>query len=429
MFAVTRTLGVAATSLALVIQPVHAKAEKPITISHVSLKPACPDGGEAQGLLLGLLGAIIAPLAKAGVEGIGNALKKAGTPKDKHIISYGSGYFYSVTLDPTKSEKVIPSLKNECIVFAYGASNGRNLKSIDELAVSATAKTDIKNLGFVTEPAIYAEFGMEVSKDRTAFRLDPKVIWVGRPVSKRGFASKKRDLIITVSFSFPSTDDGSAFASRTVVLKGAPTSKLLTSAQLESLKSQWMPMPAMPQPISTRVQSTKQRLDDIQELRDELKDLDQTTSEGKARKRVIDREIARLESYVTADGIFLAEVAPINTRVDLHETRDGDAVLSAIGSFLADNAEGISTPIVNTIDPNKIAEAKEADLSDAVSAVTDENTVRVAAINEVAAWQEVLAKDDATEAQKRVARLRAERACKELALRGFSEVNCLLLVK
>ena len=427
MSMIKASVGLAA-ALACIHVPVSAAEVLP-EASMIRFDKTCPSGGDKQALGAALLGVILVPLVQAGIEGLGGALSKAGAKKDVHKVAYGGTSFYEVTVSDVGTEAEIAS---SCIVLAFGPIGGKDLPSFDDMGMTEAVIASLKNAGFASAPAVYLEAEIEVTPDRTAFRLRPTNAWVGDPIGLRGAASKVRDLALTFSFMTPGpSDDATAVASRTIVVKNAQTRHNLDVPELNRLPSSWMPLPPVPNAVLTRIGEATKRLSDRRQLSEVGTSLSgvKLTAADASRLATIKRQLLELDKSIKNDLQYLAAVAPLNVRIDLHETRDGNAVLTKIGGFLTGNAAGLAQPITDTIDPTKRRAAQAKNLEEAVTAVTAESTLRIAAINEVEALQAALANANSTAAQKRVAQLKAETACRELELRRFADPVCVLLVQ
>lgn len=418
---------VTATATAAALVCAHgpaAAADRPRDASMVRLERACPGGGGTQALGAALLGVVLAPLIKAGIDGLGDALAKAGAKKDAHRIAYGDASFYAVTLsDAGAAVDLAPG----CLVLAFGPAGGGS-PPFEEMEATEAVTASLKEAGFAAAPAVYLEAGIEMSPDRTAFRLKPTYAWVGDPIGPAGAASRTRDLAISFSFMLPGpSDDAAALASRTVVLKGAGTRRLLDDAELGRLRSSWMPIPPVPDAVTTRIGEASKRWGDHRRLQEARAAPagGKPTAADRGRLAEIARQTSLLEEAIAQDATYLAAVAPVNVRVDLHETRDGNALLAKLGGFLSGNAAGLAQPIADAADPVKRRAARAADIETAVAADAAEGALRIAAITEVEALNATLADAASTPAQRRVAALTARAACRALELRRFADPACL----
>jgi hypothetical protein len=427
-----KTLVASAAIAALVLPGVaQSKPPKPPLIAVVDhTEEGCEDlsAGAQQAVPEALLSLVLGKVVNAGVKGIGKAMTKAGSDKEVHIKGFKTSYFYTATLgDEPQLEQ-----KSSCLRVVAGVKGGSGLPVGPPKPGENAALGDpwgwVKAAGFDRAPHLYMETRTEISVDRTAFRLVPVKAFVGKAIQDDN--SKERDLVVTFSITTPSADgDGDVLMTRSFSLK-RPAEGPMDKTMLEAMASDWIPLPTPTEQAKSRFDVAVQRKKDIADLKKVLAELNAppkppkpgakpvTPAEEPPKKEEVQKRLDDLMKAAETDPKALESLMPVTVRVDVHETKDGNKLLAAIGGFLTDNADKISEPIVNELDP---AARKAA----AKTAATEEQALRIAVIEAVEAWQTTEANADATAGQKRVKKLQAEGACRALRDAKLDDVSCL----
>lgn len=426
---------VTAAAIAAIVAPGVAqaapKAAKPALIAVVDHTEKCAvatQKGADEALPGAILSLVLGTVVDAGIKGLGKAMTKAGADKEVHVKDSLATYFYTGELGAE------PKLKRKatCLRVVAGPKGGDGLPvgtASPQNADLGDAATWVKESGFDRAPALYMETRMRLSDDRTAFQLVPVKAFIGKPLQGKA----ERDLVVTFSIVAPSVnDDGDVLATRGFALK-RPTEGAMDTTVLEAMASDWIPLPTPTDAAKGRFEIAVQRQNDIADLEKVLAELNAppkpvTTKPGTKpaakppedppKKADVEKRLGELKTAAKGDPAALASLMPVTLRVDVHETADGNKLLAAIGGFLTDNADKISEPILEEIDPAKRKAA-------AKTAATEAQSLRIAAIEAVEAWQTTDAGAESTEAQKRVKKLQAEGACRALRDAKLDDVACL----
>ena len=216
---------------------------------------------------------------------------------------------------------------------------------------------------------------------------------------------------------------------RSLPLKGVKDNQVMSESQLVQLDSGWMALPGVPAPTRERIKGNAKRRIDIQGLEDaELSLSSQVNSEtDPKKKKALQRQlnqartgITRLKILLKQDTKTLSLTTPINIRVSLNETQQGNDFLVKLGTYLVDNSATIAKPQVDQLDPVK---------REAIKATEDDqaDSLRIAAIEAVAAHSAEEAKTgkERDEAKIGVAEIKAAQACRKLRAAGYDDVTCL----
>lgn len=398
------------------------------------------NGADPQETFLAVVASLLIEKAvTAGVKGLGKAMTKAGAPKEVHGEAYGTSYFYKADIQGE------PKLMRyaRCITVVSGVSGGEG-EAIgagpgQSRGLGDDAINFLADVGFKKAPGFFMETRLVISEDRSAYRLQPVHAWVGEPLNKEN--KRDRDVVVTLSVMGPTaTDPGEAISTRSFAFKRVQAGAVPADV-LKGLGSSWIPLPSLPEEAKTRFAAAVQRKADIATVEKEIADLTaeiarppapvrppvrgaapaptpEAPAKTPAQKKVdAEARLAKLKAANLADKTYLAKLMPVTFRVDVHETADGNKVLAAIGDFLTDNADAISKPIVDRLDPEKRAAAKE-------TAATQEQALRIAAIEAVEAWQEAEADAEVSAGQKRIKKMKAASACRALRNEDFDDEVC-----
>lgn len=373
-------------------------------------------------LLFGFLPSLITEGLKIG----GNALAKAGAPKTRTVSAETGIAFYSIRFadqgdDPDKqyAPHAVTHLSKGCIAAALGPRIGTAAPEFTEAPLTADGQFYMRDtigsyLDIARTTLIVLE--VELAPDRSAFRLVPRYVSLGGAFN--GSIDAKRDLTATVSFFPPSAAEGTATGVRAFSFtnvskggqRGAGTSGMAAST--------WIPLPAVSEAVQKRVGDAEKRRADIAAVRDTLAQLrahPQSVKPGQVDKTTAARNA--LVGAINDDVKFLAAVSPHTIQVQLAETKPGSPFLVKLGELLSGNAEKIATPLVDAINPEKRAEARE-------TAVAKGDTLRIAVIEADTALAKARGDGDANAI--RIAEIRLAAACRQLGNAGFSETVCLV---
>lgn len=424
------SVAIAALALSGVAQA-QSRAPKPpliAVVDHTNEGCEDPSSGAQQALPAPLLSLVLGKVVNAGVKGIGKAMTEAGSDKEVHIKGFKTSYFYTGNLDDEPRLKP----KSSCLRVVAGVKGGSGLPvGPPRPGVNAELGDPwkwVETAGFDRAPHLYMETRTQISVDGTAFRLVPVKAFVGKAIQDE--KKNERDLVVTFSITAPSVDgEGEVLMTRGFLLK-RPAEGRMSKTVLEAMASDWIPLPTPTEQAKGRFDVAVQRKKDIADLKKVLAELNAppkppkpgakpvTPAEESPKKEDVQKRLDDLEEAANADRKALESLMPVTVRVDVHETIDGNKLLAAIGQFLTENADKISEPIINEIDP---AARKAA----ARTAVTEAQSLRIAAIEAVETWQTTEANADATPGQRRVKKLQAEGACRALRDAKLDDVSCL----
>jgi len=437
-----KTLTVAmVTSLALATAA-QAKP-KPNLVTKLAHSDNCTavTGSDPEETILAAIAALLIEKAvTAGVKGLGKAMTKAGSPKDAHGLAYELSYFYrgDILAEPKLARF------GRCLTIATGVQGGEGAVVGSEPGQTPGIRDDavqfLTKWGFTKEPSYLMETRLVLSEDKSSYRLQPVFAWVGAPLNQE---KAERDVVVTLSVTGPTaTDPGDAISTRSFAFKRVKQGQV-SPAVLKDMGSTWIPLPTLPEAAATRFAAAVQRKADIATVEKEIAELTAEIAKPSApprppvrgaapaptpastepvktptqKKAEAEARLVKLNAASQADKTYLAKLMPVTFRVDVHETADGNKVLAAIGDFLTGNADAISKPIVDRLDPEKRAAAKE-------TAATHEQTLRIAAIEAVEAWQEAEADAEVSAGQKRIKKMKAASACRALRNEDFDDEVC-----
>ncbi len=425
---------------------------------------------QAAPFLLFLLSVFAEPVAKMAISGVAGALKKAGEDKIWKRTNEIPSYFYKVDL-PRKSgamTKIEPRAK--CLTIIYGTPAPPKDKDGNDLTFEAFAAS--LNAFFDNDPSvaktIFSEAEVEfpqgfaegaayifyadlpTSTDHTAFQIRPRFAIVRDGLNPKLSKRKPRDIVVTLSFYEPAAgNDGKVFATRSFNIKNAPRD--FKKIDLSDLPSSWIPYPAISAASKSRLDRHSSLLDDLMENIELSAKLDREIGDASpgsahkekvAQKQKADEAIARLTDGegpirqelkllgLEGDGDGCANgaasgcmnagkvnVHPFMARAELRETQDGDKFLQTLGTLLDDQKDTIAKKAADFVNPETRATAAE-------TAATEEDTLRIAAIEAVSAFQASKADPDKTDAEKRVLEIKAAAACRKLRSKRYEDVVC-----
>jgi hypothetical protein len=232
----------------------------------------CPVSGESPEQPLAtesigavVLAALIPSLVNKTVDAIGNYLQsKADDTERRQEASVGLD-FYAV--DDEVGLRANPQLG--CIVFIQGGFKATkadrrdlSLPSIPEAKFNQLKDT----FGLVTQPDLYSEFVLQVSHDKTAFRLAPSYLLYRKALSNKGGI---QGIAFLVQFKKPTEAAGGAvFAATSLPFKDLQPPVELDKtffARYEASRtaSTWMPPLALPAGAETRIASLRTAVEGI----------------------------------------------------------------------------------------------------------------------------------------------------------------------
>ncbi len=421
--------------------PAHAKPVSSVVWTSTHCK-APVDGRPAElGIFATILSLVIGSAVEGGITAFGDAITKAGSPKDINSSTSRNVNLYRVSV-PAVDDKPVsaqPQFAKGCITMVFGPaaeivpdvgrvaprvlSNNFSKANIAPLKQDGTWNSDmlssIYNSLDEAKTSVLV-LGIQPSKDGTAFRLEPQFASIGA-----GFDGKlkRRELNFTLSLLPPGgAADGAAIATRTVTFKNLTQPKILSAEQAQDKTTSWIPLPALPESVSKRINATNIRLSEVFALKLALKPC-QLGAVGRCLFKPeeiskAEADVARLEKLLQKDQEDLQAVAPHTFKFHAKQTRPGSKFLMKLGQFLSDNAEKIGKPIVSQIDPTARAAAIEAETQKV-------ETLRITAVTEAAALAKATTEGDT--AASRVATIKLGAACRQIEAAGFSDTACLVI--
>lgn len=418
--------------------------------SHVQ----CPKVSKPEALTEVLAGLFLAPLIESSIKGLGEAIKKAGEDQVTTRTATTVDHFYDITLGKKAGDETKIGQNIGCITVIYGQTSnatGQAAKEVQKkfeerfksvhskLTSYATINNYLSpddptsgNLEFSDDVRFFAQYSIQLSEDKTALLLEPKMVLIGGPFAKpKGSSSGKRDIVLVVSFKLPSQGGGDeAFAVLTSNFSAVEDYTVQEGTALLGHSTGWMPMPPVPDNVATRLTANATRRIDLQSFVDLQEDLrTELESDGltPAKRKELEKDKAsakrsaeRLQKLISADQTAVELTAPVTITTSLVETQEGSKFLVNFGSFLSEKNKEISEPILEVIDPSKRKAAKAAEAD-------TEDTLRVAAIEAVADYDTEDAKTGAArdEAKLRIAKIKAKQACRKLKAAGYEDISCL----
>lgn len=427
----------------------NAKSVNSIAWSAPTCKKPTTEEREEFAFLGTLLSMAIGTVVEGGIKGLGDALVKAGSPKDINAQRTLNSHLYSVDIPEVASEPVSPtvSFARKCFVGIFGPkldastsavpnqtsttspdsiSQGYEIAGVEPLAEDGSLNARVFGaVGRVIDLEKSYVFVVEVesSDDGTAFRLVPKQVSFGSSFDGR---NRKRDVFFTVSFIPPAgLKDGSATATRTFSFKSIVQREPLSGPQANMKSTSWMPLPPIPENVNSKIKDARKRAADIYALNFNLEACASNGSDLGGRECLLSAEgikkarsdRQRLLALLQRDRDALGLVSPYSIQLAAKETRPGSKFLVRLGEFLSGNAEKLGEPIIERLDSEKRASAKEQSTA-AVEAL------RITAITEASAYAKAISDEDETAA--RIAEIKLGAACRQIEAAGFSDVACLV---
>jgi hypothetical protein len=420
------------TSVSVNLLELPARAAEPAELTSVTWTSAtCEVGARnpntSSGLVAALLGLLLPKAVEGGLRLLGNAIARAGAPTDRHVWSQTSVSLYRVEFDDRTLNGVTtygPTAKTElahlCVSAAFGPRREPN--SLIEMGGTVPLAPRGASLNPEAATLLDGHFDMarttivvaelEVAPDRTAFRFVPVYVNVRGALRDRQL-DRSRAVAITFSILPPGgTADGAASVIRSFGFPQVSGSLTLSGPQARSRATTWIPLPGISDLVRARITAAATRRGDFNALEETARLSNRPDEVTRARFQQ-----QRLAPLIASDNAYLASVGPYTIRSDLNETTPGSPFLVRLGELLAGNAGTIAEPISNAILPEQRAAAAEG-------AADEQDTLRIAAINETAALAGARATGNASAI--RVAEIKAAAACRRLEAAGFSDPACIL---
>lgn len=395
-----------------------------------SFNDSCGTSDKQIFFLPALIGVILEPLVKAGITAVGAALQKAGAPDEATVTTHVSAMFYR-----NGSQKTEPDIKllvqRSCLMVAFGAGAGEGPLNASTMTPNGvTFLTD--SAKFSGAPSLLLTGSVQVSSDRTAWRIVPQTVYVGSPLTTGGtFKRSGRDLVLTIIIrGAGAKPDDAVIATRLLNLDRSFLSRAsgpVDEADREMLATTWIPLPAPSEGVSGRISSATKRKSDRDALelakvgydtqRSDASSSASARQEAGRKAATASTQISEINRFIDAEAQSLNLVVPVTFEFSLHETRDGNKFIADVGKLLSDNAAAFAKPIADQLSPAAREDAK-------VAAGEAEDKLHVAAFTAVGAWQDSKAKGEDSY-KVSAARQAAIGACRTLGLRGFADPVCL----
>lgn len=223
--------------------------------------PRCPVSQaatkEMAPALLALLKIVAPVVVEKAIDLAANAATAAGQDSTvKTAVSSYQGNFYR-----WNGENLVLNSSLGCIVYVRGTFGDKAVEPADGWKTSGYG-TVARRLGMAGHPSFYMELTLEVSADRTLFRLMPEYVDFATPLETSWWRPKERAASVSMSFFVPGTKE--PFASTAIAFPSLPPGVVLRKPYLDGYSSNWMVLPA---PTET---TTKLISEDV-ELRRQIK--------------------------------------------------------------------------------------------------------------------------------------------------------------
>lgn len=214
-------------------------------------------------LVLGLLTAVAPAVIEKAIDLAGTAATLAGQDTTvKSAVSSVQGNFYA-----SRDGSLFLNKSLGCIVIARGRFRDDS-RDPAEGWVKANMGVLARAMGMQGNPGFYMEITLEVSLDRTAFRLVPQYLYLGEPMEVSAWRSNARGLSISLSFSNAGADK--AFASSILAFPELMPPFEAGTRYLQGYRSNWMPLPA---PSERTIYLTKEETDYQAQIKKAIEDL------------------------------------------------------------------------------------------------------------------------------------------------------------
>lgn len=412
---------------ALTATPAMAKPREKLTGKVLLLDEAgiCKSDEAKPEFLSAILAALLPGLIQTGVKGIGSALTKAASPDEATVKASVPGYFYGTGA----ANEGFPLIASQnCIAFVVDGPQsekevlGRSISMTTTATGTEIYKADdsvlearpglvmaLHKAGYRHNPLFLYVGRVETAADKSAWRLVPKHIWTGGPLTVGGARGKGRDLVLTPYVEGASAAaEANMLAQKPILMPRVTNMSWTEDGRLEGLATGWIPFPKLPEIAEARRNEAIARQVSIKAI-EELPISKRTEAQKK--------QLAAMNKEAADDPAALARLLPVQFGFDLHETRDGNRFLQKVGEFLAGNAEAIAKPIAAEFD----GDAKRAA---AIADATSATGLQVAAIEAVDAWETAVADPAKNEAQRRILKMKAVLACNTLRANKLDEISC-----
>lgn len=180
---------------------------------------------------------IVAPVAiEKAIDLAANAATAAGEDSTvRAAVSSYQGNFYR-----WNGESLVLNSSLGCIVYVRGTFSDKAVEPADGWKTSGYGTVGRK-LGMVGHPSFYMELTMEVSADRTLFRLIPEYVDFAKPLETSWWRSNERAASISMSFFSPGVKE--PFASTSIAFANLPPGVVFRKPYLDGYSSNWMVLP------------------------------------------------------------------------------------------------------------------------------------------------------------------------------------------
>jgi hypothetical protein len=393
---------------------------------------------------------------EGGLRFIGSAIARAGAPVERHVWSRNPTSLYRVNTRDERSsipnsqgssltkydEAPTIELARRCVIAVFGPAPAIDPVSPlpeltpgefdDRVPIASDGKFEGElrsDLASYFDPQRTTVFvgALEVSPDRTAFRIVPQIIEIPGALRDRRL-NRSRAVTVVLSMLPPGgTDEGAASVIRTFAFPNVSGPHGLSEARAQAMGTGWISLPALPEEVEARVTATAKRSTDFNALSEAITKNEATiTQSGDAAERArAQQENARaraaqeeLRVLIAGDRQYLAAVAPYTIRADLAETTPGNRFLQKLGALISGNAEAVADPIAAAIDPRRRAASAE-------EVAAAEDNLRIAAVTEATALVEARVEGNASTI--RIAEIKATSACRRLRAAGYSDPACIIV--
>jgi hypothetical protein len=200
-----------------------------------------------------LIPVAIAAGSKAIDVGLGYITKLLAAEKEKYKASY-SGRAASHFYQKQASAEPVVSVPLHCVIIARGwFGPPPTATTPDEVIWNAPT---LRAFGLTSRPDFYFQMLLEISPERSYFRLVPNYLDFHRPLAERG-QDQAKSLQVTLLFENPaqSVADAStaAFAVGDFVFREIRPGTILGPAVLRDITTHWMPLPTLVEDQFARV--------------------------------------------------------------------------------------------------------------------------------------------------------------------------------
>ena len=417
-------------------------------VTRVYTDVTCPEQPTQEALAEILAGLFLKPLLETTVKGIGDAIKKAGEDQVTTRNAKSISHFYSVALGSGAQDATKVDIDIGCVTVVHGRlfdprtpADTKEKQARDFAERFSVQPADVGRYLSPAEPnggtreytddvRFFAQYALNLSDDNTAMYLEPITVLVGEPFkTPKRSAKGSRDIVLVLSMKLPSQNGGDdAFAVATSKYIKTKSNTRLSGVEVEDGRSGWMPLAPIPKSISVRIAANAKRRVDLQSLSDAANNYERLAAaeedsakkkELLAKKAAADISRKRLSKLITQDEEEISRVSPVTIEATLVETQKGNEFLVNLGSFISGKSSDIAQPIFDAIDPATKDKAASAELD-------NEDALRIAAIEAVGNFdsEDAKATPERDEVKIRIAKIKAEQACRKLRAAGHDDVSC-----